>query len=48
MSIVRTPARLDRFPWEPESANRASLAAGAIRRMLIGRELIGHDAPNAQ
>ena len=41
MSIVRTPARLDRFPWEPESANRASLAAGAIRRMLIGRELIG-------
>lgn len=29
-----SPARQDRFPWEPESANRANLAASAIRQVL--------------
>ncbi|THD70321.1 hypothetical protein [Phenylobacterium sp.] len=28
------PARQERFPWEPESLNRANLATAAVRRLL--------------
>lgn len=34
MPSAPTP-RQERFPWEPESTNRANLAAAALRQMLI-------------
>lgn len=30
-----SPARQERFPWEPESVNRANLATAALRQLLL-------------
>jgi hypothetical protein len=30
-----SPARQERFPWEPESVNRANLVAAALRQVLL-------------
>src|SRR5580692_10258464 len=30
-----SPARQERFPWEPESVNRANLATAAVRQLLL-------------
>lgn len=34
MSPPRSPARQERFPWEPESVNRANLVTTGVRQLL--------------